>query len=145
MSRIEAQPEHEGEHVRRRVRDGVEVVDVLGGLAADVDLGAAAGEDGRDHVRAQVAHRRTAAAADGVAADRDGEERDRSRPTMLDGARAEARIGGELVLEPREIAARADGAAADGDDRAPARALRGELALEERGSPASRAGCSAAW
>ena len=100
----EADAEHERDHPWCGRRRRVEVVGVLGRLAADVDLRAAAGERPGQDVAAQVAHGRDRGVSDLVAADRHLQHGGPAVRGVHDDARAETRVGGEPALQRDEVA-----------------------------------------
>ena len=140
----EAEPEHEREHERQPEVDGVVVVELLGGVAADVHLGV----DLRERTRqpaAQLADGRDRALAVWIRRDRNRDAGDRAGLVRLDGRLAEDRAAGELLLELGQSAFTA------GSRTSPATAIStgsvdcsGTL-LSGGGSPASTRSGRAAW
>jgi hypothetical protein len=98
----ERQREHQGDHPGRRADHRVEVVDVLGGGAADQHMRVRVRERGWDDRRAQVAHRSDGVVARWVAAYRNRQQRNSAAGRAFDLAAAEALVFREPRAEPSQ-------------------------------------------
>src|SRR5580658_9013273 len=112
----------------------MKVVGLIGGLPADVDLCAGAGERRRDQPLAQTEYSRHVLAGDDVTADGNGQREDLAVSRGLNDAGPEARVAGQHGFEVGEVCLVSAGAAHRDDlDRILALArevtLDGQIAL----------------